>query len=249
MIYSLFQQRNNHHTVLQGPTPFSCPNGSEDGGFETARSAARTPSHWPSSNASSSSPDEDDPPSPRARFFSGLYDGSLETARFRFEGDLALGVDVALDFVGNEFDLGIGSCEVAAGIGSSDVALDIVGDDEGDEFCESELSPGLYVGSAGATRLRFPDALLLLGMVGGSVCGGEGEDEDDAEDEDVDVEMRFDWCFGCGVARFRLADGLVVDGVLVRRVLARWCASGQLDALKLKMVVWQNCFEVWDEQA
>jgi hypothetical protein len=234
MIYSLFQQRNNHHTVLQGPTPFSCPNGSEDGGFETARSAARTPSHWPSSNASSSSPDEDDPPSPRARFFSGLYDGSLETARFRFEGDLALGVDVALDFVGNEFDLGIGSCEVAAGIGSSDVALDIVGDDEGDEFCESELSPGLYVGSAGATRLRFPDALLLLGMVGGSVCGGEGEDEDDAEDEDVDVEMRFDWCFGCGVARFRLADGLVVDGVLVRRVrvgeVVRERAAGRFEA-------------------
>jgi hypothetical protein len=173
-----------------------------------------TPSHWPSGNASSSSPDEDEPPSPRARFFSGLYDGSLETARLRFEGDLVLGMDVALDFVGSDFDLGIGS---------RDAALDVVGDDEGDEFCESELSPGLYIESAGATRLRFPDALLLLGMVGGFVCGGAGEDEDenedkdedDAEDEDEDIEICFGWCFGCGAARFRLVDGLVVDGVLV----------------------------------
>jgi hypothetical protein len=147
-----------------------------------------------------------------------------------------LGMDVALDFVGSDFDLaigscevavGIGSCEVAMGIGSSDVALDIIGDDEGDEFCESELSPGLYVGSAGATRLRFPDALLLLGMVGGTVCG-EGEDDDeedeedeDAEDEDEDVEIRFDWCFGCGVVRFRLVDGLSVDGLVVDGVLVR----------------------------
>jgi hypothetical protein len=227
MIYSLFQQRNNHHTVLPDPTPFSYPNDSEDGGFETARSAATTPSHWPSSNASSSSPDEDDPPSPRARFFSGLYDGSLETARFRFAGDLVLGMDVALDFVGSDFDLGIGSCEVAVGIGSSDAALDIVGDGEGDEVCESELSPGLYVGSAGATRLRFPDALLLLGMVGSFVCGGAGEDEDedddDAEDEDEDVEMRFGWCFGCGTAHFRLVDG--VGEVVRERAAGRFEAG------------------------
>jgi hypothetical protein len=141
-----------------------------------------------------------------------------------------LGMDVALDFVGSDFDLGIGS---------SDVALDIVGDDEGDEFCESELSPGLYVGSAGAMRLRSPDALLLLGMIGGTVCGeGEDDDEeddddDDAEDEDEDVEMRFDWGFGCGAARFRLVDGLVVDGVLVRvRVgeVVRERAAGRFEA-------------------
>jgi hypothetical protein len=142
-------------------------------------------------------------------------------------------MDVALDFVGSDFDLGIGSCEVAVGIGSSDAALDIIGDDEGDESCESELSPGLYVESAGATRLRFPDALLLLGMVG-FVCGGEGEDEDDdAEDEDEDVEMRFDWCFGCGAARFRLVDGLVADGILVRvRVgeVVRERAAGRFEA-------------------
>jgi hypothetical protein len=211
MIYSLFQQRNIHHTVALSPTAFSCSSFSEDGGSEAARSTATTLSHWPSSNASSSSPDED-APSPRARFFSGLYDGSLETARFRFAGDLVLGMDVALDFVGSDFDWGIESCEVAAGIGGSDIALDVVGDDEGDEFCESELSPGLYVGSAGAARLRFPDALLLPGMVGGCVCGGEGEDEDE------DVEVCFDSCFGCGAACFRLVDGLVVDGVLVRRV-------------------------------
>jgi hypothetical protein len=94
---------------------------------------------------SSSSPDSDEEHSAsrRARFVSGLYDGSCELTRFRFVDDFALDSTMTGSGVGEPLLSGVG-----------------------EQSCS-----GLYDGSCEAVRFRFSDAFLGVVIVAGSGVG------------------------------------------------------------------------------